>query len=323
MFGIRLIMRALMLASTVAAIAWQPCAVRAQTIDLSLNVFYSTATDANSGGTWELVAKASNFGLAGLEARLVNINTANNIAPSGLVNTTDKAGFNLFFDVPFSNYRGLIFGQTAISPLTTGKEQGAFYGVGQLANGSPNYPGKPVGANSEGPVINSLAGVQGIPWGVSDALGDPAWASAARLATGAFAPATTPAFAGGSSGNVFSTLGTSVSLGAVVSASVSTVVRTNFITLPDYNDNGTVDAADYVLWRRTLGQLVTAGTGADGSNNGIIDQADYNLWRANFGLMPGSGAGLAANAVPEPAATALFTLATLLSLAERRRRFRS
>jgi hypothetical protein len=51
----------------------------------------------------------------------------------------------------------------------------------------------------------------------------------------------------------------------------------------DYNANGTVEAADYVIWRKTLGESKTPFTRADGSGNGIIDQADYLIWRANFG----------------------------------------
>lgn len=322
MFGIRRITCAAMAMLVGVAVAWHPSRAQGQSIELSLNVFYSTATDANSGGVWELVAKASNFGLAGLEARLVNINTANTVAPTGIVNTNDDAGFNLFFDVPFTNYRGLIFGQVPLS-LSSGEEQGAFYGVGQLANGAPNYPGKPGGSNFEGPVIGSLTMTQGVPWGIGDALGSAEWSSAARMATGTFAPSTTPAFAGGSSGNVYTTLGTSISVGTNVSASVSTTVRTNFVVLPDYNDDGIVDAADYVVWRHTLGQAVVPGTGADGSSNGTIDQADYNIWRTYFGATPGSGAGLAANAVPEPASAMLIMLVTLLTLAGRQRRFHS
>jgi len=57
----------------------------------------------------------------------------------------------------------------------------------------------------------------------------------------------------------------------------------------DYNDNGIVDAADYVVWRKGLGT--------------IYKQNDYNVWRTNFGHPGGSGAGVGANAaVPEPAA---------------------
>jgi hypothetical protein len=49
----------------------------------------------------------------------------------------------------------------------------------------------------------------------------------------------------------------------------------------DYNFNGAVDAADYVLWRHTVGSSTELR--ADGSGNGIIDHADYMIWRANFG----------------------------------------
>jgi hypothetical protein len=81
----------------------------------------------------------------------------------------------------------------------------------------------------------------------------------------------------------------------------------------DYNRNGVVDAADYALWRDTLGQSVTAGSGADGDNNGNIEPADYNIWRANFGS-PSPAAGTGVAVVPEPpaASIALATVAILL-----------
>jgi hypothetical protein len=70
----------------------------------------------------------------------------------------------------------------------------------------------------------------------------------------------------------------------------------NFL-LGDYNKNGTVDSADYVVWRKSLTQVVSAYTGADGSGNGVVDQADYDIWRANFGKsLPGPGAGAGAGA---------------------------
>jgi hypothetical protein len=75
----------------------------------------------------------------------------------------------------------------------------------------------------------------------------------------------------------------------------------------DYNGNGTVDAADYVVWRNTLNQIVSMGTGSDGSGNGTIDAADYNFWRARFGnTVPGVGS---ATSAPEPANIALFLVA--------------
>ena len=55
--------------------------------------------------------------------------------------------------------------------------------------------------------------------------------------------------------------------------------------LPDYNGNGVVDAADYVVWRKTLGSTTNLLANGDdtGPSAGIIDQADYAVWRTNFG----------------------------------------
>jgi hypothetical protein len=64
----------------------------------------------------------------------------------------------------------------------------------------------------------------------------------------------------------------------------------------DYNDDNTVDAADYVDWRKTYGSQVAAFAGADGDGNGTIDDPDYIVWQANFGT---TGSGAAA-AIPSP-----------------------
>jgi hypothetical protein len=59
----------------------------------------------------------------------------------------------------------------------------------------------------------------------------------------------------------------------------------------DYNSDGKVDAADYVVWRKT----------------GINGPQGYTDWRANFGLTSGAGSGLGGSApVPEPAVVALI-----------------
>jgi hypothetical protein len=69
----------------------------------------------------------------------------------------------------------------------------------------------------------------------------------------------------------------------------------------DYNGNGVVDAADYVLWRNG-GPLMNDPT------NGIQPE-DYNVWRANFGRTPGGGASLGdGSAVPEPTGLVLALL---------------
>ena len=86
--------------------------------------------------------------------------------------------------------------------------------------------------------------------------------------------------------------------------------------LGDYNGNGVVDAADYVVWRNTLGTNVSNGTGADGSGNGVIDTADYGVWRAQFGSVAGAAAGVGtalSHAAPEPPACLLALVGMLLA----------
>ena len=82
----------------------------------------------------------------------------------------------------------------------------------------------------------------------------------------------------------------------------------------DYNGNGTVEAADYVYWRKHFNQNVTAGTAADGDGNGVIGQSDYSIWRQNFGrtrVAGGSAAGLAS--VPEPCSSLSFGVIALVA----------
>ena len=76
------------------------------------------------------------------------------------------------------------------------------------------------------------------------------------------------------------------------------------IGLPgDYNDDGTVDAADYVVWRNNVGGSSLPN---ETVSFGIVDQEDYTEWRKNFGsTSDGSGAILTA-AVPEPATWVLI-----------------
>ncbi|QDU89862.1 Arylsulfatase precursor [Pirellulimonas nuda] len=51
------------------------------------------------------------------------------------------------------------------------------------------------------------------------------------------------------------------------------------LTPGDYNLDGAVDAADYTVWRDTLGQKVPPYTGADGNGDGVVDQADSEVWK--------------------------------------------
>lgn len=86
----------------------------------------------------------------------------------------------------------------------------------------------------------------------------------------------------------------------------------------DYDFNGTVNLADYTVWRSTLGSATDAA--ADGNGNGVVDAADYILWRNTLGQSggPGAGSGLGEVVVPEPAALLLATAAAMLFFVGRR-----
>jgi autotransporter-associated beta strand protein len=76
----------------------------------------------------------------------------------------------------------------------------------------------------------------------------------------------------------------------------------------EYNNNGKVDAADYVVWRKGFGTTYT--------------QNDYDIWRAHFGQTSGGsyGSGAGVNtAVPEPAASLMLLFATAGWCLRRRR----
>ncbi len=78
----------------------------------------------------------------------------------------------------------------------------------------------------------------------------------------------------------------------------------------DYNNNGVVDAADYVVWRRNEGTSNPLPNDPDG---GMIGSAQYNTWRSNFGnTLSGAGQGSgglsSSTTVPEPTSLLLVVL---------------
>jgi hypothetical protein len=70
----------------------------------------------------------------------------------------------------------------------------------------------------------------------------------------------------------------------------------------DYNSDGSVDAADYVAWRKT----------------GVNGQLGYDTWRANFGKLSPEGGS---NLVPEPYGLGIVSmfLATMIATVTNRR----
>jgi Concanavalin A-like lectin/glucanases superfamily len=83
----------------------------------------------------------------------------------------------------------------------------------------------------------------------------------------------------------------------------------------DYNNNGKVDAADYVQWRNggpLQNEVATVGTATP---------EDYTEWRSRFGNPPGSGSVLDGGAaVPEPSTIILGFLAVGACAARRKAR---
>jgi hypothetical protein len=87
----------------------------------------------------------------------------------------------------------------------------------------------------------------------------------------------------------------------------------------DYNGDGAVNGNDFLVWQRTLGSNVAAGTGADGSGNGVVDAADLTVWRNGFGSATAASGGVA-TAVPEPATLGGALLLLGIVVGQRRRR---
>ena len=84
----------------------------------------------------------------------------------------------------------------------------------------------------------------------------------------------------------------------------------------DYNNNGVVDAGDYVVWRKRLGQSVTI---PNDQTPGMVSSADYTVWHSNFGKTQIGGGGTIVAPVPEPASVWLG-LVGIAAIAERRKR---
>jgi glucose/arabinose dehydrogenase len=100
-------------------------------------------------------------------------------------------------------------------------------------------------------------------------------------------------FAQDSLGNLYS-LGVSAS-----QVIVYKITGAYYLAVGDFNETGTVSAADYTVWRDALGQLVPNGQSADANGDGVVNFDDYLIWRANFGQTAGQGT-VVQPPVPEP-----------------------
>ena len=88
---------------------------------------------------------------------------------------------------------------------------------------------------------------------------------------------------------------------------------TAFVVVPtpvigDFNNDGLVDAGDYVVWRKAS----PTDSLPNDDTPGAVDASDYSDWRTNFGKSElASSAALGADPVPEPAGVMMLLIAIL------------
>jgi hypothetical protein len=63
----------------------------------------------------------------------------------------------------------------------------------------------------------------------------------------------------------------------------------------DFNANGTVDAADYVVWRKQVSENATARSESRLITSGSDMTEEYGMWKANFGLTASARASSASS----------------------------
>jgi hypothetical protein len=251
----------------------------------------SIPADQRTGFGWAIGGVDGNANAAGV----VNFISVTELAASGAL---IPGPHNLELEVNATT------GQVRIKNETTGGIAMDYYEI-TSASGALN----PAGWNS---LENPSGNPAGFPsgngtgngWEELGNLGSSILAEAYLQNTSTLAPAGTidlgNAFsAGGTQDLVFRYRSTG---GAFVDATVEYLTTAG---VPgDYNNNGRVDAADYVMWRNNLGPGSMPNEG--GISPGVVDQADYNFWRSRFGNTSGSGASLADGvAVPEPCASVM------------------
>ena len=259
---------------------------------VSLDIFYANAADSSNGGTWQLLAKASHEGLAGLSTQLLGTT-----GPADAVFMAPTPAFKTVFDGDSwkddsdSNPATLdmLFGQV---PVAAPGPQDLQYGVG-VTTDNPDELGAVV-----------FPGATNMNHAVLLAFGQfPAGASPSFVANRTFA-------------NMFTVRGTTTNpppVSTIRAATVTTQVRNNVATIPgDADLNKTVDSNDLTILETHFGQsnrlwqqgdftgdkLVNQddlnalrnsflNQSGDFNNNSVVDAADYVVWRKNNGTPGG------------------------------------
>jgi hypothetical protein len=86
----------------------------------------------------------------------------------------------------------------------------------------------------------------------------------------------------------------------------------------DFDHDSDVDGDDFLTWQRNVNLMGQSdNSNGDANFDGTVNGADLAVWEAQYGSPPPVSA---VTTVPEPASTALFTVATLLFFAAQRSR---
>ncbi|WP_442482122.1 PEP-CTERM sorting domain-containing protein [Aeoliella sp. SH292] len=83
----------------------------------------------------------------------------------------------------------------------------------------------------------------------------------------------------------------------------------------DYNNDGTVNLADYTVWRDNLGAASLTNEDPSASP-GVVNAIDYQVWKSNFGESS-SGSLVGSTSVPEPSGLLLLALAGAIGVGRR------
>jgi hypothetical protein len=94
------------------------------------------------------------------------------------------------------------------------------------------------------------------------------------------------------------------------------------LTPGDFNEDGSVDGKDFLIWQRQLGQTgyyPLQQKAADTNADDIVDVADLSLWQQYYGYVSSLAALTVSVAVPEPATLAILLLGVACLGSARRR----
>jgi hypothetical protein len=108
---------------------------------------------------------------------------------------------------------------------------------------------------------------------------------------------------------VFGTLGSDAGALDLAAAPWVMAREDTLVLLGDYNRDGAVTAADYPVWRNSLGDVGFA-LAADGDASDDVGINDYLVWKENYGKTSPTtaGGGAAVARVPEPSGLGLSLL---------------